>query len=36
MQVQDIDFNSLVPALQAGKVDIVISGMSPDKEREKL
>ncbi|UPW83450.1 transporter substrate-binding domain-containing protein [Lysinibacillus sp. Ag94] len=36
MQVQDIDFNSLVPALQAGKVDVVISGMSPDKEREKV
>ncbi|MGE7696040.1 transporter substrate-binding domain-containing protein [Lysinibacillus sp. NPDC094177] len=36
MQVQDIDFNSLVPALQAGKVDVVISGMSPNEEREKV
>ncbi|MEY9978284.1 transporter substrate-binding domain-containing protein [Lysinibacillus sp. RC79] len=36
MQVQDIDFNSLVPALQAGKVDVVISGMSPNKEREEV
>ncbi|MGE7915683.1 transporter substrate-binding domain-containing protein [Lysinibacillus xylanilyticus] len=36
IQLQDMDFNSLVPALQAGKVDVVISGMSPNKEREKV
>lgn len=36
MQVQDMDFNSLVPALQAGKVDVVISGMTPNEEREKV
>ena len=35
MQVQDMDFNSLVPALQAGKIDVVISGMTPNPEREK-
>lgn len=36
MQVQDMDFNSLVPALQAGKIDVVISGMTPNQEREKV
>ncbi|MEK5230370.1 transporter substrate-binding domain-containing protein [Lysinibacillus sp. FSL K6-0232] len=36
MQMQDMDFNSLVPALQAGKVDVVISGMTPNPEREEV
>ncbi|KPN97659.1 transporter substrate-binding domain-containing protein [Lysinibacillus sp. ZYM-1] len=36
MQVQDMDFNSLVPALQAGKIDVVISGMTPNPDREKV
>ncbi|MFJ7669415.1 transporter substrate-binding domain-containing protein [Lysinibacillus sp. NPDC097195] len=36
MQVQDMDFNSLVPSLQAGKIDVVISGMTPNEEREKV
>ncbi|MGE7092414.1 transporter substrate-binding domain-containing protein [Lysinibacillus sp. NPDC048646] len=36
MQVQDMDFNSLVPALQAGKIDVVISGMTPNEDREKV
>lgn len=36
MQVQDMDFNSLVPALQAGKIDVLISGMTPNPEREKV
>lgn len=36
MQVQDMDFNSLVPALQAGKIDVVISGMTPNPEREQV
>ncbi|UZM99671.1 transporter substrate-binding domain-containing protein [Lysinibacillus sp. MHQ-1] len=31
-----MDFNSLVPALQAGKIDVVISGMTPNPEREKV
>ena len=36
IKIQDIDFNSLVPALQAGKIDFVISGMSPNEDREKV
>lgn len=36
VKIQDMDFNSLVPALQAGKIDFVISGMSPNEEREKV
>ena len=36
VKIQDMDFNSLVPALQAGKLDFVISGMSPNEEREKV
>ena len=36
VKIQDMDFGSLVPALQAGKVDFVISGMSPTKKREKV
>ena len=36
VKIQDMDFNSLVPALQAGKIDFVISGMSPNKDREKV
>ena len=36
IKIQDMDFNSLVPALQTGKIDFVISGMSPNEEREKV
>lgn len=36
VKIQDMDFNSLVPALQAGQIDFVISGMSPNEEREKV
>lgn len=36
VKIQDMDFNSLVPALQAGKIDFVISGMSPNEDREKV
>lgn len=36
VKIQDMDFNSLVPALQAGKLDFVISGMSPNEDREKV
>lgn len=36
VKIQDMDFNSLVPALQAGKIDFIISGMSPNEEREKV
>lgn len=35
IEVKDIDFNSLVPALENETVDFVISGMTPTKEREK-
>ncbi|RUQ24813.1 transporter substrate-binding domain-containing protein [Peribacillus cavernae] len=35
IQVQDIDFNGLVPALENGQVDLVLSGMTPTAERKK-
>lgn len=35
VQVKDIDFNSLVPALENKSVDFVISGMTPTPQREK-
>ncbi|WP_110928000.1 transporter substrate-binding domain-containing protein [Bacillus massiliglaciei] len=35
VQVKDIDFNSLIPALENGTVDVVISSMTPTPEREK-
>ncbi|MGE8078012.1 transporter substrate-binding domain-containing protein [Peribacillus loiseleuriae] len=34
-QVKDIDFNGLVPSLENGSVDFVLSGMSPTAERKK-
>jgi arginine/lysine/histidine transporter system substrate-binding protein len=34
VQVKDIDFNSLVPALENKSVDFVISGMTPTEKRE--
>ncbi|OAS87505.1 MULTISPECIES: transporter substrate-binding domain-containing protein [Metabacillus] len=34
IEVQDMDFNSLIPALQAKQIDIVLSGMTPTPERE--
>ncbi len=30
IKVENMDFNSLIPAIQAGKFDIVIAGMAPD------
>lgn len=36
LQVKDMEFNSLIPALQAGKVDFVLAGMTPNKERDKV
>lgn len=36
IQVQNMDFNSLITALQADKFDVVISGMTPTEEREKV
>ena len=36
IQVQNMDFNSLITALQADKFDVVISGMTPTEDREKV
>ena len=36
LQVKDMEFNSLIPALQADKVDFVLAGMTPNKERDKV
>lgn len=33
LEVQDMDFNGLLPALSTGKVDMVIAGMNPIPER---
>jgi ABC transporter, substrate-binding protein, family 3 len=35
LEVKGMDFDALVPALQAGKVDMVITGMTPNEERKK-
>ncbi|WP_434797627.1 transporter substrate-binding domain-containing protein [Terrisporobacter vanillatitrophus] len=34
VQYEDMDFDSLIAALQSGKVDIVLSGMTPNEERK--
>ncbi|MFD2171571.1 transporter substrate-binding domain-containing protein [Tumebacillus lipolyticus] len=34
VEVKDMDFNGLVPALQAGTVDFVMAGMTPTAERK--
>ncbi|WP_018664871.1 transporter substrate-binding domain-containing protein [Heyndrickxia acidiproducens] len=34
-EIKDMDFDGLLPALQSGKVDMVVSSMSPTPEREK-
>lgn len=36
VKVENMDFNSLIPALQAKKFDFVISGMTPTEERDKV
>ncbi|MDB9311633.1 transporter substrate-binding domain-containing protein [Spirulina sp. CS-785/01] len=36
LEIQDMDFNSLLPALEAGKVDFVMAGMSPTPERQEI
>jgi arginine/lysine/histidine transporter system substrate-binding protein len=36
VQVKNMDFNSLIPALQANQFDVVISGMTPTEERDKV
>jgi arginine/lysine/histidine transporter system substrate-binding protein len=35
LEIKDIGFDGLLPALNAGKVDFVISGMTPNEERLK-
>lgn len=35
LEIQDISFDGLLAALVAGKVDIVMAGMTPDEERAK-
>ncbi|UII54766.1 transporter substrate-binding domain-containing protein [Cytobacillus spongiae] len=34
VQVKDIDFSGLIPALETGQVDFVLSGMTPTEERK--
>jgi arginine/lysine/histidine transporter system substrate-binding protein len=34
IKVQDMDFNSLIPALQAKQIDLVLAGMTPTPERK--
>lgn len=35
LEIREMDFGMLLAALQSGKIDVVISGMSPNAEREK-
>ncbi|MCD7033237.1 transporter substrate-binding domain-containing protein [Metabacillus sp. GX 13764] len=35
IEIKDMDFNSLVPALQAKQADIVLAGMTPTEDRKK-
>lgn len=36
IKVENMDFNSLIPALQSKKFDIVLAGMTPTEKREKV
>lgn len=36
LQIKDMEFNSLIPALQAKKVDFVLAGMTPNVKRDKV
>lgn len=36
LEIQDMKFDSLVPALQAGSIDMVVSGMNPTPERAEV
>ena len=36
VEMVDIDFTSLIPALQSGRVDLVIAGMTPTAERQEV
>ena len=35
LEIQDIDFNSIIPAIESGKADVGIAGMTKTPEREK-
>lgn len=35
LEIKDMDFNGLLAALDAGKIDFVVAGMTPDEERRK-
>jgi len=35
LEIKDMDFDTLVAAIPAGKIDLIISGMSPDEKRKK-
>ena len=35
LEIKDTDFNGLIPALQAGRADFVMAGMTPTEERKK-
>lgn len=35
LKIYEMDFNSLIPALQAGKVDVIASGVTVNEERKK-
>lgn len=35
LEIKDMDFNGLIPALQSGRVDFVMAGMTPTEERKK-
>ncbi|WP_339383503.1 transporter substrate-binding domain-containing protein [Oculatella sp. LEGE 06141] len=34
LQINNVDFNGLIPALQAGRADFVMAGMTPTEERK--
>jgi polar amino acid transport system substrate-binding protein len=35
LEIKEMDFEALIGALQAGQIDMIISGMNPDEERKK-
>ncbi|WMJ80136.1 ABC transporter substrate-binding protein [Clostridium sp. MB40-C1] len=35
LEIKDMGFDGLIPSLQTGKVDLLISGMTPDEKRKK-
>ncbi|GAE24802.1 amino acid ABC transporter [Halalkalibacter wakoensis JCM 9140] len=34
LQIEDMDFNGLIPAMESGRVDFVLAGMTPTEERK--